>query len=123
MENFKKASKSKLRVQTSVGLLSTEQLWDLSITQLDELAVLLEEQLDKTTKKSFIKKTTEKSELSKLKFEIVLDILQTKVDEQEALKKAKETKEWNQSILERMKKNEEASLDKLSNEELEKLLK
>jgi hypothetical protein len=38
MEIFKLASQQKLRFQTPKGSLSTEQLWELSLDELDALA-------------------------------------------------------------------------------------
>ena len=57
MENFKQASKEKLRIQTNKGLLSVEQLWDLSLSDLDILAVSLENEYKESGKKSFDSKT------------------------------------------------------------------
>ena len=54
MENFKLASQQKLRFKTNKGDLSTEQLWDLSLEDLDALAVALEAQHKQSAKKSFL---------------------------------------------------------------------
>ncbi len=57
---YKTASKLKLRFQTPQGNLSVEQLWSLSTTELDSLAVALEEAYKKSGKKSFLIKTSKK---------------------------------------------------------------
>ena len=123
MENFKLATQQKLRFSTSKGSLSTEQLWDLSITELDQLAVSLEEQYEESGKKSFLIKRSVKDKSTKLKFDIVLDILQTKMEESEAAKEAKETKEHNQKILTLISEKKDESLKTKSVKELEKMLK
>ena len=99
MENFKQASKQKLRFQTTKGVLSVEQLWDLSLSDLDSLAVSLQEAYENSKGKSFLTKRTTKDATIKLQFDVVLDILQTKVEESELLREAKENKEHNEKIL------------------------
>lgn len=120
---YKQASKQKLRYQTNKGLLTTEQLWDLSITELDRLAVILEEDYDKSKGKSFISVKSEKDAAIKLRFDIVLDILNTKVDEAEKQRAHLNDKEHNEKILSLINKKKESSLENLSVEELEKQLR
>lgn len=123
MDNFKEASKQRLRFTTSHGVLSVEQLWDLSISQLDTLAVSLEEQHKTSARKSFVVKKTAKDKTAKLMFDIALDILNTKIEEQEALSTAAENKEHNQMILSLMKNKEHEELAGKSMAELKKMLK
>ena len=78
---YKEASKLKLRFQTTKGILSVEQLWELSLTELDALAVSLEEEYKNSDGKSFLDKKTEKDKMVKLRFDIVLNVLNTKVEE------------------------------------------
>ena len=98
MDNFKEASKQKLRFSTPKGTLSTEQLWDLSLVDLDTLAVDLNTKYEESKGKSYLEKRTTKDKNIKLQFDIVLDILQTKVAEMEAATEARETKEHNNNI-------------------------
>lgn len=123
MDNFKQASKEKLRFNTSKGLLTVEQLWDLSITDLDTLAVSLEEEHKHSGKKSFVVKRSVKDKVAKLRFEIALEILQSKVEEQEELTNAAEIKEHNAKIMRLIQDKKEGELAGKSVEELEKMLK
>jgi len=123
MSNFKLATRSKLRFQTSRGILSTEQLWDLSISELDALAVSLEEAVEKSGRKSFVVKTTEKSKKSKLQFDIVLEILNTLMEEQDIATQASKVKRNNDKILALIARKKETELESMSVEDLEKLLK
>lgn len=120
-QNFKSASRMKLRFQTSKGVLSTEQLWDLNLNDLDKLAVDLDESC-KTTNKSFLNKKSVEDEKSKMMFDIVLDILTTKKDELEALKKVQENKLHDQKIMQLIQAKKDEQLTNLSVEELEKML-
>ncbi len=119
--NYKKASRLKVRFQTTKGLLSTEQLWDLNLNDLDKLAVQLEEAC-KNTNKSFLYKKTTEDEIAKLKFDIVMDILETKITELEALQKEQESKVYDQKIMQLIQSKKDEQLSKLSIEELEKML-
>ena len=123
MENFKQATKQKLRFQTNKGLLSTEQLWDLSLEDLDTLAVSLETEHKQSAKKSFIIKSTEKDKTSKLRFDVVLEILNTKVSEQEAASEAYEIKEHNKKIISLIAEKQDESLKGKSIKQLESMLK
>lgn len=123
MDNFKQAVKQKLRVSTNKGLLSVEQLWDLSISDLDTLAVSLEEAYNNSKGKSFLAKKTTKDKDIKLQFDIVLDILETKVAEQEAISEAKEIKEHNQKILKLIEDKKEEDMKGMSVKQLTAMLK
>jgi len=122
MENYKEASRLKLRFNTTKGSLTTEHLWDLSITELDTLAVALEAEYKESGKKSFVVKKSSKDKVTKLKFDIVLDILTTKVEEAEEAGKAKEDKERREKILSIIARKKEASLEEMDISELEKML-
>ena len=120
---YKQASKEKLRIQTNKGLLSVEQLWDLSLTELDTLAVNLEAAYKESGKKSFLVTKSVKDKTTKLLFDIVLDILTTKVEESELAREAKDNKEHNQKILNLIVEKKEGDLKEKSVKELEKMLR
>jgi len=117
------ASKLKLRFQTNKGTLSTEQLWDLTLEDLDNLAVSLDKEYKESGKKSFLEKITEKDKMAKLKFDIVLDILDTKKEENEAILEAKERKEHNEKIFNLIAEKQDEALKGKSIKELEKMIK
>lgn len=123
MSNYKEASKLKLRFSTNKGMLSVDNLWDLSIPELDDLAISLEEDYKESGKKSFITKRSVKDKTKKLQFDIVLDILNTKVEEEEAARDAKLTKEHNDKIDALIAKKQESALEDKSIAELEALRK
>lgn len=123
MENFKLASQQKLRFQTNKGLLSTEQLWDLPVDDLDALAVSLEAEHKQSGKKSFLVKTSVKDKTAKLRFDVVLDVLNTKVDEMQAASEAREIKEHNKKIITLIAEKQDESLKGKSIKQLEAMLK
>jgi hypothetical protein len=123
MENFKLASQQKLRFQTNKGLLSVEQLWDLSLEDLDALAVSLETEHKQSAKKSFLVKTSVKDKTAKLRFDVVLDVLNTKIAEEEAATEAMEIKEHNKKIITLISEKQDESLKGKSIKQLEAMLK
>jgi len=120
---YKQASKIRLRIDTNKGNLTIEQLWDLSLTELDTLAVSLEQAYKASKGKSFLAKKTTKDRVIKLQFDITLDVLATKMEEAEVRATAAEKKEHNQNILGLIKKKKESELENLTIEELESQLK
>lgn len=123
MSNYKIASQLKIRFNTTLGQLSTEQLWDLSLSQLDALAVELESSYEESDRKSFLVKKSEKDTITKLRFDIVLDILETKQALADEAANLKENKVHNEKILGLIAMKQDEDLSKKSVKELEKLLK
>ena len=119
---YKEASKMKLRFATVKGNLSVEDLWDLSLTALDKMAVAIDEQISKNPKKSFIFETTPEDKVSKLKLDILKDIINTKLEEKAKKDSEKQKISERNKLLEILAKKEEASLENLSIEELKNKL-
>ena len=120
---YKEASRLQLRFATTKGSLSTEQLWSLSLTELDALALNLENEYKNSGKKSFLTARSQKDKIAKLKFDVVLDILNTKVEEAEEERVKKENKEHNQKILSLIQEKRDENLRGKSLKELEGMLK
>lgn len=88
MDNiFIAASRNKLRFETSKGYLTTEDLWDLSLSSLDNIAKAINRQLKDSQEESFIKK---KSNSANSLLELALEVLKTVINtkQEEADKKA-----------------------------------
>lgn len=119
---YKQAAQLKLRFSTNLGQLSAEQLWDLTLPQLDQLAVSLEEAYKKSKGKSFLDTRTTKDAMIKLQFDIVLDVLTTKKEASDTAKAALAVKAHNNKILELIAGKKDEALAGKSIEELEKML-
>lgn len=126
MSIYKEASKIGLRFQTTKGVLSVEQLWQLGVTDLSNAI--------KAVKK--ILKVTDDDDLSflidskgvvdvenQLRFDILKDIYITRKEDNAAIRDKAADKAHNQKILELIAEKKEGDLKGLSVEELEKLLK
>lgn len=123
MEIYKQASREQLRFQTERGSLNVEQLWSLPLNELDSLAVSLEEKYKESGKKSFLIKKSVKDKQLKLKFDIVVDILNSLVEERDEMSANLEAKKHNEKIDMLIVKKQENELEELSIAELEKLRK
>ena len=102
---FEKASRIKLRFDTSRGLVSVEDLWDLPLVarnrpNLDDIARELYKQLKNDDDVSFVLKEKKSDETVQLRFDIVRHIIEVRLAEEEAAKKAKANKEQKQKLLE-----------------------
>ena len=126
MENkFKEASRLKLRFSTPIGLLSTEDLWDLPLesktkVNLDSIAILLNREIKDTKEESFISKS-KVNPVTELKLEIVKAIIEIKLKETSDKLQAKIKAEQRNKIDAIISKKEDESLESLSLEELKAL--
>lgn len=123
MDNFKLASQQKLRYQSEKGPLTTENLWDLSIPELDKLALALQKEYDQSAPASFVTKKTAKDKTAKLRFDVVYDVLTTKMAESEAATDASERREHNKRIDALIAEKKDDELKGKSVKELEKMRK
>lgn len=124
---FEKASRTKLRFNTTRGQVGIEDLWDMPLESndgfsLDELAKNLNIQL-KDTEESFVrpKKKTGDSP-SKLAFDIVKHVIQVKLDDIEAKKNAAARKAQKEKILNVISEKQDDALKGKSIASLKKLL-
>jgi hypothetical protein len=119
---FEKASRLKLRFETSKGILFVEDLWDLSLTDLNKIAKSYNKTIKESEEEDFLREVTKEDKVTKLKFDIVLHILTIKKEEKEAAAKREEKKAKKQKILEILAKKQDETLEGKSEEELLKEL-
>jgi hypothetical protein len=130
---YDKATRLKLRFDSPPGLvpqgqLSVEDLWDLPLTSvkrvnLDDIAVLLNKELKATDSVSFVNNTSRANEVTKLKFDIVLDVIRVKKEENEAEQAKRTNAEKKQKILALIDQKRDGELASKSVEELLALAK
>jgi hypothetical protein len=86
MELFEKATKEKDRWETSKGMLSAEDLWDLSLPSLDTIAKAVNKKLKEESEESFISAKTSSNETLERKLNVLKHIIGVKLAEKEAAK-------------------------------------
>lgn len=126
MSNFKQATKERLRFETSKGVLTTEQLWDLSLTNLATIVRNLKKQLkkDNDDELSFLDDSaTPVDKTVELKFNVVKEVYLEKKSDLEAIQNEASKKEHNQKILALIAEKQEGELKDKSIQELEAMLK
>jgi len=122
MEMFEKASRLKLRFNTSRGVHSVEDLWDMTLEQLNVVAKHSNKKIKETAEEDFLKEKSTVDVEEKLKFDIVLYILNTKKEERDARKTAVKKKEKRDKLLELLEKKRDANREGMSEEDILKEL-
>lgn len=119
MNNFEKATRLRLRFETSRGNLNVKDLWRLPLAELDKLAIALNKQLKESSEESFIKAKSKDNKLLELRFDIVKHIIETLLSEDEEKKKAADKRAKREQLLELIAKKKNQELEGKSLEELE----
>lgn len=128
---FEQASRERIRFQTQVGAVSVEDLWDLPLSSktnkpnLDDIAKGLYKELKNTEDAvSFVNKpaTSSKTNRTQLMFDIVMHIINVRLEENAVAEKTRETAEKRQKIMEILADREENTLKTASTEDLNKML-
>lgn len=131
MSIFEQASREKVRFQTQVGAVSVEDLWDLPLSSktnkpnLDDIAKGLYKELKNNEDAvSFVNKpaTSSQTKREQLKFDIVMHIINVRLEENKVAAKTRENAEKRQKIMEILADREENTLKTASTEDLNKML-
>ena len=129
MSIFEQATRQKLRFDTPKGQLSVEDLWDLPLisntgkANLDDLARDLDAEVKQEQKTSFVQPTQSGSNvLAELKFNIVLHIIQVRVEENRKRQDAEALTEKRRQIMAIIDRKQNEALKGQSLEDLQKLL-
>lgn len=118
---FEYATRNKVRFPFK-GLISVEDLWDLSLTNLDSIYKTLNKQIKQSEEESLLNtKTTVDKELD-VQIAIVKHIVAVKLAEQEAREKASAKKAQKQKIMAIIASKQDEALQNSSVEDLQKML-
>ena len=120
---YKKALRTKLRFSTSKGKLTTEDLFDLSLTDLNNIAIALDKKLSETPRKSFISDIAPDTAEDELRLSILKDVITTKLIEKNNAQEAKAKAAEKAQLAEILHRKKNQALENLSIEELEAKLK
>lgn len=118
---FEFATRNKLRF-TFRGLISVEDLWDLSLEQLDQIYRDLKSQVKDNEEGGLLNKATQTNEMFDKAIKIVEHIFKVKQEEAEARKLAAAKRAEKQKLLAILANKKEAELEGKSVEELEKMI-
>jgi hypothetical protein len=124
MTPFERATKQKLRFDTALGRINVEDLWDIPLEQLDQLAQELHKEVESGEEVSFIeaKKPTAAFTELKLKFDVVKRVIEVRLAAQKKAEKAAATKAKKQRLLALIEEKQDEELKGKSLDELQALL-
>lgn len=118
---FEVATRNKIRWAYK-GSISVEDLWELSVTELDSVFKTLNSQVKQAKEESLLSSKSEEDTVLELQIEIVKYIVSVKLEEKEASMKNKTNKEQKQKIMQIIASKQDESLKNSSIEDLEKML-
>ena len=118
---FEFALKNKVRFPYK-GMISVEDLYDLSVKELDSVFKTLNVQVKKSQEESLLATKTKEDETLSVQIEIVKYIFSVKVAEIEAAKKDKEIKDKKQMLMGLIDEKENEDLKNKSIDELKAML-
>lgn len=118
---FEKASRIKLRFASSRGPLTVEDLWDLSLEELNTIAKALNKKLKEADEEDFLKGARKDRKL-KLSFDLVIHILETKKAEVDKREKAAERRAKKAKLLELLERKQDAKLEDASEAKIKKMI-
>mgnify|MGYP001092145071 FL=1 len=104
------------------GVISVEDLWDLSVQQLDGIFKTLKSQEKKAQEESLLDTRTPEDEALKTKIDIIRYIVTVKLDEAKQAEHAKENRDQKQKILGILTEKQDADLRSKTPEELQAML-
>lgn len=121
MNVFEYATRNKVRFPYK-GSITTEDLWDLSVTELDKIYKTLNAQVKQTQEESLLESKNEVDELLENQIGIIKHIVSVKLREQEARDKAAEKAAQRQKIMAIIAKKQDESLENASLDDLQAML-
>ena len=124
MNIFEQASRLKLRFSTTRGFLTTEQLWELSLTDLNKLYINVNEEVSVTSTKGLIKDSETKTDKeNNLRLELIEHIYTVIKEEKEAKEQRLALQSQKARLQQLIQTKKDEALTNLPVEELEKQLK
>lgn len=118
---FEVATRSKMRFPFR-GQISVEDLWDLSVENLDSVFKTLNSQIKQAKEESLLNTKTKEDEVLDMQIEIVKYIVQVKLEEANIKLQAKAKKEQKQKLMSILSEKQESELRGKSADEIQKML-
>lgn len=118
---FEYAVRNKVRFPFK-GMISVEDLWDLSLTNLDSIYKTLNKQVKQSEEESLLATKTSVDTELEVQIAIVKYIVSVKLEEQEVRTKAAENKAQKQKIMSIIAAKEDEALKNSSVDDLKKML-
>ena len=118
---FEYAVRNKVRFPFK-GMISVEDLWDLSLANLDSIYKILNKQVKQSEEESLLNTKTDVDTELEIQIAIVKHIVSVKLAEQEAREKAAAKKAYKQKIMAIIAAKEDEALQNTSLDKLKEML-
>lgn len=118
---FEYASRNKVRFPFK-GMISVEDLWDLSLTNLDTIYKTLNKQVNQSEEESLLNTKSIVDEELDVQIAIIKHVVSVKLAEQEAREKASAKKAQKQKIMSIIAAKQDEALQNSSIDDLKKML-
>ena len=118
---FEKATKDKIRFEYK-GNVSVEDLWDLDVTELDNIFKSLNANKKQLSEESLLDIKTTEDTLVNTQIKIIKHIVESKLAEKDARLLLAEKKEKKEKIMEILASKQDSALEKKSSAQLKKML-
>lgn len=118
---FELATRAKIRFEHR-GTITTEDLWDLSLNDLDKIFRALNKQVKTAQEESLLNTRSREDEILAIKIEIVKYIFETKQAEAALARGEAERKAQKQKLAAILAEKQEISLRNLTEEELQAMI-
>lgn len=116
---FEVASRNKFRFPSDRGDLTTEQLWDISLKTLNEVAINIYNELEKSGKINFITETTSANKELTQKLDLVKQIIAIRKEDAQLKATRQQNAEMRKALREQIIAQKNATLLSGTIEELE----
>lgn len=118
---FELATRNKMRFSFK-GLISVEDLWDLSAENLDIIFKALNSKVKQSKEESLLNTKSQEDKLLDTQIEIIKYIVNVKLEEEQLKLQTKQQKEQKQKILSILSAKQDEDLQNKSVDELQKML-
>lgn len=118
---FEVATRSKMRFPYK-GMISIEDLWDLSVSNMDAVFKTLNTQVKQAKEESLLDKRSKEDEMLDTQIEIVKYIVKIKLDEDNARLAAKDQREKKQKLMSVLSTKQDEELHSKSAAEIQKMI-
>lgn len=118
---FEVAIRNKFRFNFK-GMVTVEDLWDLTLTQLDSIYKTLNKEIKETEEDSLLGTKTKENDELQTKIEIIKYIVQQKVQEKEDHENQIKLKQQKQQILGLLEKKQQTNMENMSEDQLLEML-
>jgi hypothetical protein len=125
---FEKATRLKLRFESTKGLLTTEDLWDLPLNSaarhanLNDVARAISRELKDSSQEDFVSQKTPENDVLQLKMDIVKHVIAVRLAEADAAKQAAARREKKERLLGLIEQKQNEQLGGKSLEELQAMV-